>query len=206
MDSRLLQLADSAFPTGAFAHSLGMEALSQLGLLSHTLALETRLRELVWNTATGALPFLNAAYLGDWVLADRACDVFLSSHVANRASRVQGRAFLMAAAAMFGPTACLGQHVAPAMGGVLRQVGVALCDARQVFLFGALRAALSAAVRLGVLGPLEAQGVMFRLHPLLDEALLATQDLLSDDAVGVSPLVDLAQGAQDRLYSRLFQS
>src|SRR4051812_12288390 len=102
MDSRLLQLADSAFPSGTFAHSLGLEALRQLGLLTGEEALTVRLRELAWHTALGALPFLNDAYGADPIVADRACDVFLSNHVANRASRAQGRAFLLAADATFG--------------------------------------------------------------------------------------------------------
>jgi urease accessory protein len=204
----LLQLGDSAFPTGSFAHSLGLEALSQLGLLHGSEALAARLSELVWNTATSALPFLNTAYMCEWAEADQACDVFLSSQVANRASRAQGRAFLMAAEAMFSVELGLPRHahVAPAMGATLARMGVSLDESRQLLLFGAVRAALSAAVRLGVIGPLHAQGVLYRLHPLLDEALAATAGWGSDDAVVVSPLVELAQSAQDRLYSRLFQS
>src|SRR3954447_15709198 len=102
MDSRLLQLSDSAFPAGAFAHSGGFEALRQLGALRGEEALVLRLRELVWNTALGALPFVNDAFGGDENAADQACDAFLSNHVANRASRAQGQAFLVAAEAMFG--------------------------------------------------------------------------------------------------------
>jgi urease accessory protein len=207
MDWRLLQLADSAFPVGAFAHSLGCEAMWQLGhLRAENLA--TRLRELVWHSATSALPFFHDAHAGQWRAADEACHAFLSNHVANRASRAQGRAFLVAASAMRGEdfAAPPHGHLAPAMGGALAQMDVSLDDGRRILLFGAARSALSAIVRLGVIGPLAAQGLLRDLHPILDEALGATADWHSDDACSVAPLVELAQASHDRLYSRLFQS
>jgi urease accessory protein UreF len=48
--------------------------------------------------------------------------------------------------------------------------------------------------------------VLYGLHPLLDEIWSETLSHTADDAASVAPLVDVAQGAQDRLYSRLFQS
>jgi urease accessory protein UreF len=40
----------------------------------------------------------------------------------------------------------------------------------------------------------------------MDQALEASAGRAMQDAMSASPLLDLAQGAQDRLYSRLFQS
>ncbi len=208
MDSRLLQLADSAFPAGAFAHSFGFEALRQLGLVRGEETLTLRLRELVWQTALGALPFLHDAHRSDAVLADRACDVFLSNHVANRSSRAQGRAFLLASEATFAiPSPILPfAHVCVATGAAFSRAEVSLDDARQLFLFGAVRAATSASVRLGIIGPLAAQRMLYALHPLLDQALAESKGLTAADASGPAPLIDAAQATQDRLYSRLFQS
>jgi urease accessory protein len=100
MRQLLYQLADSAFPAGSFAHSLGFEALRAVGLLRDERDLALRLDELAWHTAYASLPFLGDAHRGDAPAADRAVDRFLSSHVANRASRAQGRAFLLAADAL----------------------------------------------------------------------------------------------------------
>ncbi len=224
MDSRLLQLADSAFPTGAFAHSFGFEAVHQLGKLRDETSIVRRLREFIWHTATSTLPFFNAAFdleraptVNGIVALDRWNEMYLSNHIARRASTAQGRAFLLASEATLEGTEASTiiralreelphAHVAVAMGSTFRAIDVARADARRVHLFAALRGVTSALVRLGAMGPLRSQKLMFDLHPLLDEALDATEGLLPDDATSVAPFLEIAQTLHDRLYSRLFQS
>jgi urease accessory protein len=218
LDPLLLQLADSGFPAGSFAHSAGLEALRALGHLRGEAALALRLRELIGHVAHGALPFVNDAHAradapAGLARLDRAADAFLSGHVANRASRAQGQAFLLAAEATFGaaPIAALRAtlpcgHAPIAAGAALARAGITADDARALYLFGAVRAATSAAVRLGVVGPLRAQHLMFALREEVTAAIAAARSRLADDACGVAPMLDLAQGAHDRLYARLFQS
>src|SRR5262245_34706001 len=90
------QLVDSAFPTGGFAHSGGLEAAVQQGEVADVRALRGFVEQALWQAGHGALPLIGAAHECPEQLAelDALCDAFLTSPVANRASRLQGRAFL----------------------------------------------------------------------------------------------------------------
>jgi urease accessory protein len=74
------------------------------------------------------------------------------------------------------------------------------------WLHAGLRGVLSAAVRLGIVGPLEAQQIQAARAPVLD-AVLATCGVLDvDDAAMTAPLLELFGALHDRLDGRLFQS
>ena len=53
---------------------------------------------------------------------------------------------------------------------------------------------------------MEAQVLQQSLSPRIEQVLNACASLTLDQVAQTAPLLDLWQGAQDRLYSRLFQS
>ena len=73
-------------------------------------------------------------------------------------------------------------------------------------LYGAARGVLSAAVRLGIVGSYRAQRMQHESEACLDATLEACAGLAAEEICQTAPIVDLLQGAHDRLYSRLFQS
>jgi urease accessory protein len=207
-------LADSAFPTGGFAHSAGLEAAWQLGEVRDRAELVAFIEAGLHQLGHAALPLVTAAYAEPERLEefDRLCDAFTANHVANRASRLQGRALLSTAERIFmftrepGAGAPPFAHLAPVFGAVMARLQVPPGPVMRLFFFHHLRGMLAAAVRLNIVGPLEAQTLQHRLSPRAEKLLETCGALTLDDLAQTSPLLDLWQGAQDRLYSRLFQS
>jgi len=227
------QLADSAFPTGGFAQSSGLESAWQHGTIQTRDDLVAFLEAALRHAGRGSVPYLRAGFscvpsgefppedesfwLQRLVMVDRRCDAFISNHVANRASRLQGQAFLTAAERAFG-----GQrlqriraafrnedsraHFAPVFGAVAATFPI-LCDhAAELFLFIQLRGWIASAVRLAIVGPLEAQGIQHRVSSYAQGVAKDCASLGLEDAAQTAPIIELLQANQDRLYSRLFQS
>jgi len=209
-DWLIWQLVDSAFPAGGFAHSFGLEAAWQQGEVDAA-SLPAFVRDAVAQAGHSSLPFVMAAHDDPRSLAliDDRCDAFLRNPVANRASRVQGRAWLGAVTRALPQVDVRGagyRHFAPLFGATLQAAGIGRDEAARMFLFGVARGTSSAAVRLGVVGTNEGQRVLAELGAHMDRSIQRCGDLEIDDAAQTSPLIDLWQSSHDRLYSRLFQS
>jgi urease accessory protein len=211
------QVVDSAFPTGAFAHSWGLESAWQHGEIDGPDALHRFLDASVQQTARASVPLMNAVYddPGRLEAIDELNDVFLVNAVANRASRVQGRALAATAQRVWASPALdilhervegMCGHAAPVSGAVFRTVGMSRETAQRVQLFAALRGMLSAAVRLGIVGSYEAQRLQHAFTPCLEQAAAGCADFTVGDLAQTAPVIDLLQAGHDRLYSRLFQS
>ncbi len=229
-DFLLWQLADSAFPTGGFAHSLGLEAAWQHGEVRNRGELVSFVEAGLHQLGRTALPFVSAAHAEPERVEefDHLCEAFTTNHVANRASRAQGRAFLVAVERIFlvGQASRLSPsanpeninmetgkmpvlrfcHFACVFGVALRKLDVPSDITNRLFFFNHLRGVLAAAVRLNIVGPMEAQTLQYNLTPKVEAIIKNCESLTLDDIAQTSPLLDLWQGAQDRLYSRLFQS
>jgi len=223
----LWQLADTALPTGGFVHSGGVEAAFQLGRLSSSAMLESYLLDSLEQFGQAVLPFASASHgavLNDGSGAslaqlDREFDAFTSNHIANRSSRALGHGLVKAASAAFGAQypavpalkALLRRdrlpgHLATLSGAVCAALGIVREDCLRLILFHQLRSQVSSSVRLGIIGPMEAQALQHRCSASAESVLQRSRDISIDDAATTSPLFDIYQGHHDRLYSRLFSS
>jgi urease accessory protein len=212
------QLVDSGFPSGSFAHSFGLEAAWHHGEVDAG-SLHLFVCDAVEQAGWGTLAFVTHAHgrPEDIGTIDARCDAFLRNPVANRASRVQGRSWLTTIERSF-PTPevralcerarrqAIARHHAVMFGATLSVLDVDPPAAQRMFLFGVSRGIAAAAVRLGIVGTMEAQRLVAESAADLDRTLARCSRLTMDEAALTAPLIDLWQSGHTRLYSRLFQS
>lgn len=200
IDYQLMQMADSALPTGGFAYSQGLESASVLGLVNPS-NLADYLLGVLQQAAGFELPFLNSFFGQDQEAADDYDATFLTPWM-HSASLAQGRSL----ARLWGWKADCTNHYLAVLGHGLRGEGYSLESAQRLFLHMILRDQISAAIRLGLVGPLQAALVQKELYPQAEVLRLRYASAGKEQAARSGPLLDLAQGSHHRLYTRLFQS
>lgn len=222
---RLLQLADSSFPTGGFAFSNGLEGLADLGLLPDAAAIEAAIGVQVEEGLAGvdgpavllAHAFASAGDLPALVELDALLTALRPVAAFHAASVRTGRRFLESAAdvvagetlAAYRAAARAGDaeaHHAVAFGVAAAAIGVPARSAALAFGSIALHGQTAAAVRLGLIGQRAAQGIIARTQPLLLRALDAAADRPLTELGGYQPLLELAGLLQPSLETRLFAS
>lgn len=211
----LMHLADSALPAGGYAFSNGLEGAYQLGLLDACGALEEFVRSALMAAAYGEMPFIHSCYAesDDEALAAMLhfYDALIAAPAMRRASLILGKNWLRLMAGLYPKVEFTNLRPAPAhytvvFGLALKATGFAQADAQRLYMFQVLRDQLSAAVRLGVVGPLEATRKQWGLYGHCEELLAEVAGRPYAQATRCAPQLDIAQSTHDDLYSRLFQS
>ncbi|KAK1929968.1 Urease accessory protein F [Phytophthora citrophthora] len=232
-DWALWQMVDSLYPTGGFAHSLGLEAAMQEGLVTAS-SLRDFLSASLHQSANFALPLIFSAHhiaaesdsidLVEPVLGlNCQATALYSNHVARKASFAQGAALLRLALSTYGPSypriqALLtirkeakkrnqgGVHHAVLFGVVCALLGISAEPVQRMYLFVTTRDVLSAATRLNLVGPLEAAKLQFETTQLLEEVFQAKKNRGIQESYSSAPVLDLVQAMHDQLYTRIFNS
>lgn len=216
---RLLQVSDSAFPSGAFGFSGGLEALAADDLVPGAEAVAAFLAHQVIPRFAGIdRAFLERAHAAapdaDALLAvDADCEAFVAVAEAGEASRRQGLSILTThgriatpGIAPFAARVRAGEtpgHAAVVQGLVGHALGLSAETTATAALYGAVQSCLAASVRLGRVGALGAQSILADLVEPMAEALAGPAP--SEPAAFV-PLADVALSRHREQAGRLFAS
>ncbi len=222
---RLLQLADSGFPTGGYAFSHGLEGLHALGLVRDEAGVRGFARAQVEEGLAGIeLPAAWHAHgaasrsdLDGLLEIDGLLHVLKPVPAARSASTRVGRRLLESAAPLL-DSALVGAyldgiragrgpgHHAVAFAVTMQAAGLGADETLVALAATAVNGFVAAAVRLGLIGQTAAQRIVTDLHPLMLQAVAEAREIALADLGGYLPLVDLAGLRQEHLAGRLFAS
>ncbi len=217
-----LQLTDSAFPSGFYTLSHGLEGYAQAKAVASTSLpglLADLLRHTIGPTDATALAVVHrAAQAGQWDLVV-AADQRLHATKLNRGLRVAstrtGKQMLDVAREAFGGTIIdrywrlVADKVVPgsqavAAGVVYAQAGVAVDRAVASDLFAYAASFVGAALRLRLTDHRRAQVLLRQISPVIVDVTEHALGRELADLGGCAPMADVMSGQHERAQARLF--
>jgi urease accessory protein len=217
-----VQLCDSALPIGAYSQSWGLETYIARGQVRRPAEVEAWVRAWLRHAAAPGEGLLTAhaarrAGREDWPGLVELNDLLTAGRAAEsirRASLQQGEALVGLASGWPWTgyaAACLRAaggpwHHAVAFGAFARIAGASPADAVALYLQNAAAGLVGAAVRGVPIGHTHGQQILARLHPLIGDLAEAVARAPLEQFGGLSPRYEVSCHAQNRLYTRLFQS
>lgn len=180
---RAFQLADSGFPSGAFAYSWGMERAAEDGMLARATFADWLASEMLGRWAQFDRIFLADTFRTDDPLAvDAEADLWFMAEELRARSAEAGQAFLASIARLADPVAMrfrdaalqgrAAGHLPVAQGAAFRSQGLDLDISLAASAHIAVQGMASAGVRLGLIGALEVQRILQGLQAELAKAMI----------------------------------
>lgn len=221
----LLHFSDSAFPTGGYAHSFGLERYCQAGIVTDADGVERFLLAQLEGAAgptdaTAAAGANRAMAAGDvdaCVALDEALEAMKPVRELREGSRQMGRQTLRIAALLTGD-ARLDRHLesvnaggapghhAVAFGMAAGALAWSAQDTAAGFLYSTTSLLVGAALRLLPMGQTDGQRVLWRLHPVIARVAREAAEREPSDMWSFSPGLDVQAMLHARLDTRLFRS
>ena len=198
--------------------------MAKLGLIKNVAEFKKYLLNVLAQISYSEMPFLNSAYentapdhVDALIAIFERVDAFISVLCIRKGSITQGRSLLQIVKTVYPGHGFhqfiqrmreyqLPTHFAPVFGFVSRTIGFSHTEALSAYLYISLRDQMSAAIRLGLLGPHEAQCILKETVGQVNRTIDRVKDLSYDQAFKVAPALEIAQAHHPNLYSRMFQN
>ena len=222
MEINLYQLADSAFPVGGFVYSMGMESAIKSKVLTNEEELTRYLKTYVDQVLSFEFPFLNAAYRSysskeEWGNLYTAYHAMLMNPLLEKSSLVLGKNWLNIIENLYQEVDVkelraelkrkgLLFHFTLVFGALLAGIGASLAQVQELFLFAALRDQINALTRLGVVGPMGGQTMLFQLLKYAKDSAENYIDKSYEEARKSAYIMEILQLNHNTIYSKLFQN
>jgi urease accessory protein len=221
--ARLLQVSDSAFPTGGYAHSYGFEQVVRLSLVHDAASMAHHLEQHLWpmlvHFELPVVRFAQEAALAENLPAllelDACVDATKTARELREASRATGRQRLHAFRGT-APSPILDAFArgveegrATAHHAVIYGIGLAALPQRALltsWAYQSLNAVCLSSPKLLRIGQDTAQRVLTGSLASMEENVTRSLDVPREDIGWFDPLVELASMQHEISYERLFIS
>ncbi len=222
----LLQITDSSFPTGAFAHSWGLETYVSEGLVNDMDSLYEFIESFILYTTARldaasvklAHEYTRKKEISSLCRLDRIIHTMKFPSEVRQGSIQTGRqllrlinelkseeAILQTFSDKVQRRAAVGHH-SVVYGLVCNTLKIPKSEAILAYLYSTVSSLVGAALRLLPIGHTEGQKIIERIKPLLVNTVEIVLKVNINELTGFSPGIDIRAMRHERLYTRLFRS